>query len=739
MNTTLIHSFLPRNIVLLMIIVMAFPGTGQQLKDGTERTKVALVLSGGGAKGFAHIGVLKILEQEGIPIDIIVGTSMGSLVGGIYSIGYEAAEIESLVKSLDWESTIMDEVPRLSLSKNIQLLRQRYFLSLPISEEKKIMLPQSLMKGQNILNMFCGLAGEVPVDADFSKLPISFACVATDLETGEEVVMNKGFLPSAMYSSMAIPFAFKPSVRDGRLLVDGGMVNGFPADVAKAMGADIIIGVDIRNDDYAKEDLKSMNNILNQLIGFFDKDKSAANKNICDLIIRPDIAGYSVSSFNKQAVDSLILRGERATLDVVDQLNEIKSKYNLQLRPHTNKLVKPEHWHITRIRYNGKYHLNNDYLNRTLGLETPGDYSVEDIKAGIDRMYGLGGFNQIFYYLERNEEATTLHLNMETEKVFMQNIGFKVNTTDAAAILLSTTRQNYKNIFGLFSVSSELSVNPGLDITLETNKTRFPTVGITVKGKYHNINVYADGEKLYKPSLFYASGGIYIYQPFFRSSNIGVGIQEEYFNGDVFSKSSSSQFGIDKIDMFLSNAYAYLSFDNMDDFYFPQKGTTMTTRFSLLGNFLKDNGICPVLSFKIRNVIPAWHKTAFLFDVYGRGLFNSNYPQVKSSMVGGEPYSQYFDYHLPFVGLPPVSIAEQFTYITMIGLRVNVSKSQYVSVLLNGMWQDSDVIFRDGIKATYGGGIRYSLKTILGPLDATLGYSNTADKPTFSANFGYWF
>lgn len=738
MYKKLSRCFLSRYIVLLVISVLALPGMGQQLEDLTQ-PKIAVVLSGGGAKGFAHIGVLKILEQEGIPIDIIVGTSIGSLVGGIYSLGYEAAEIESLVKSLNWENTIKDDVPRLFLSKNMQLLKQRYVLSLPISEEKKIMLPQSVMKGQNVLNIFCSLASEVPVDADFSKLPIPFACIAADLETGEEVVLNKGFLPTAMYSSMAIPFAFKPVERDGRLLVDGGIVNGFPADVAKAMGADIIIGVDIRDDDYAKEDLKSMDIILNQLIGFFDKEKSAANKKICDLIIRPDITDYSVSSFNKQAVDSLILRGEEATMDVIDQLNEIKSKYNLQPHPLTNKIVKPEHWHITKVKYNGKFHLNNDHLDRTLGLETPGDYSSEDIKAGIDRIYGLGGFKQIYYYLESNEEATTLHLNIEAEKVFTQNIGFKVNTTNAASILLNTTRRNYKNLIGLVSVSSELSVNPGLDIILETNKMKFPTVGITVKGKYQDINVYADGEKLYKPNLFYASGGIYFYQPLLKNSRFGLSIQEEYFNGEIFSKSSESQLGIDKIDMWLSNAYAYLSFDNMDDFYFPHKGIAVTVKFSLLGKFLKDKEIYPVLSFKMQNVIPVGPKTAFLFDTYGRGLFNSEYPQVKSSMVGGEPYSQYFDYHLPFVGLLAVNIADSYTYVSLIGVRVNVFKSQYVSVLVNGMWQGSNAIFRGGMNATYGVGVRYSVKTILGPLDATLGYSKTTDKPTFSANFGYWF
>ncbi len=735
----------PNSIFLLVWILLPFkliyftlPALGQNMEYESQHPKVALVLSGGGAKGFAHIGVLKILEKEGIPIDIIVGTSMGSLVGGIYSLGYEAAELESLVKSLNWETTISDEVPRLSLSKNEQLLKQRYFISLPVSE-KKITLPLGMINGQNVLNKFCGLAGEVPVDADFSKLPISFACVAADLETGEEVVLDKGFLPTAMYSSMAIPFAFQPSSRDGRLLVDGGIVNNFPTDVAKQMGADIIIGVDIRSDYYTKEEMKSMDNILNQLTSFFDKDKVAVNKSYCDIIIKPDISEYSVSSFNKRAVDTLILRGENATLAIVDKIRDIKTKYNLQPRPLVSRLVKPESWYITKLEYNGNCKLSDDFLDKTFGLEIPGNYSSEDIKAGIDRIYGLGGFKQIYYYFEDNDEGKTLHLTISTEKIFTQNFGFKVNTTEAASILLNRTQRNYGNIFGLFSTSVELSVNPGLDITLETNKTNLPTIGLNLKGKYQELDIYDKGDKLLKANLLYTSAGLYFYQPVFRSYYFGAGIEEEYFKGDIFIKSNSLQLEADKIDMFLSNVYAHVSFDNMDDFYFPTKGISMTTMFSLLGNFDKDKELCPVFNFKMRNVIPAGDRTAFLFDLYARGLLNSNYPQIKVTMIGGESYSRYFDYHLPFIGLPAVNIGEEFVYIGSLGIRYNTSKSQNIALILNGLWQDSHWLLRDGTKTMFGAGIRYSIKTMFGPLETTLGYSNAADKPTFSASFGYWF
>lgn len=716
----------------------SFIGAAQEPDQKVKSPKIALVLSGGGAKGFAHIGVLKVLEKEGIPIDLIVGTSMGSLVGGIYSLGYNASELESLVKSLNWETTLSDDVPRAFLSKNDQMLKQRYIFSLPIDGNKKISLPQGFIKGQNVINIFCGLSGNVSTEADFSKFPIPFACVATDLETGKEVVLKNGFLPTAMFSSMAIPIAFQSSDYDGLLLADGGMVNNFPTDVAKQMGADIIIGVDIRNDFFDRENLKSLDNVVNQMIGFFDQSKDSINNSLCDLIIQPDIKGYSMTSFTNEAADTLILRGEKATLKIKSQIRELKAKYLLDAPEKSRKLVKPDKWYITDLTFTGNYHLDEDFLRKTLNMEIPGNYSPEEIKTAIDRIYGLGGFDRIYYNLIDTENGKSLNLTITTRKVFTQNVGFKANTTDAAAILINTTRKNYKNVFGLLSTSAELSVNPGLSIIAESNKTNLPTIGINIKGKYQNYNIFNDGNKIYEANIFYTSGSLYFYKPFLHHFDIGMGIQEEYYHGDIFSRNNTLETS-GKTDFFLTNAYSYLSFDNMDDFYFPTKGTNLYAEFSLMADFKKTNEISPVALFKMKNVIPLDENASLLFDLYGRALFNSDFPVIRNTLVGGESYSQYFNYHLPFVGIPAVSITERYTYISLIGLRMKIAKSQYVSLLLNGMWQDTDMIFREGVEAIYGGGIRYSLKTMLGPLDVTMGYSGSTDKPTFSANFGMYF
>jgi len=725
---------------LLLLLCLTFKSQAEEKLMKADRPKVALVLSGGGAKGFAHIGVLKILEKEGIPIDIIVGTSMGSLVGGLYSLGYNASELQSLVKSLNWDTVLADVVPRVYLSKNDQLLKQRYIFSLPINGEKKLYLPQGIIYGQNVINIFCGLAGNVPKDADFEKFPIKFACVASALETGKEVVLKTGFLPTAMFSSMAIPIAFQASDRDGLLLVDGGLVNNFPTDVAKSMGADIIIGVDIRDDLYDRKKLRSMDNILGQLVNFFDRGKDSINKSLCNLIIRPDLSGYSASSFNDRAVDTLIVRGEKATIGLSDKLRELKSEYHLKPNHKSRQLVKPDKWHIANLRFTCNAGLDKDFLKKTLNLKIPGDYSSDEIKNAIDRLYGLGGFELIYYNLDDSEDGKILNLVIKTKSVLTQNVGFKANTTDAAAILLNVTQKNYGNVLGFLSASAELSVNPGISLTAETDKTEFPTLGINIRGKYQNYNVFNKGEKIYKANLFYSSGSVYVYQSFVKKFNLGIGFQEEYFKGDVFSGNDNYPIITNgETNKFLSNAYSYLSFDNMDDYYFPRKGTNMYAEFSLMGSFKSSDEITPTLLFKMRNVIPIQRRTAFLFDLYGRGLYNSSYPLIKMNFVGGEPYSQYFNYHLPFVGLAPVNTADRFVFIGLVGLRMQISNTQYLSLLFNGLKQSNNMQFNDNVKNIYGGGIKYALKTFLGPLDITLGYSGSNSKPTFSGNFGYWF
>ena len=287
-----------------------------------QRKKVGIVLSGGGAKGVAHIGVLQVLEKAGIPVDVIVGTSMGSIVGGLYAIGYSADQLDSLVRVQDWMFLLSDKVNRYDLPFGEKEQDGKYLLSLPFDRGKK--RPSGFISGQNVYNLFSDLTIGYHDSLDFLQLPIPFACVAADMFHREEIVMKGGNLVQAMRASMAIPGVFTPVRTGNRVLVDGGILNNFPTDVARELGAEIVIGVDVQADLMKEDKLESVSGVIPQIINLLCMNKHEANVKLADLVIRPDMKGYTAASFSARSIDSLLARGKVAALQQWSEITRVK-------------------------------------------------------------------------------------------------------------------------------------------------------------------------------------------------------------------------------------------------------------------------------------------------------------------------------------------------------------------------------------------------------------------------------
>lgn len=293
------------------------------------RPKVAVVLSGGGAKGTAHIGALKVIEEAGIPIDYVVGTSMGAIVGGLYSIGYTPQQLDSMVNAQNWKFLLSDAPNPKDVLLDDRLKSERYVLSIPFSLKSAAVSDAGIIKGKNLARLFSTLTEGYQDSVDFSRLPIPFACVSENLVNGSEVVFHEGILATAMRSSMSIPGVFAPVDLDGMVLVDGGMVNNYPVDVALAMGADYIIGVDVQSPLLKASELKSVKDIFGQIINLQGEKKYRENLRNTDVLIKVDVTGYSAASFTKEAIDTLMVRGERAAMDSWDGLLALKRKLGL--------------------------------------------------------------------------------------------------------------------------------------------------------------------------------------------------------------------------------------------------------------------------------------------------------------------------------------------------------------------------------------------------------------------------
>ena len=289
-----------RDLLLFLPFLMFFfffP-YASQAQDSIKRPKIGLVLSGGGAKGFAHIGVLKVLEQTGIKIDYIGGTSMGAVVGGLYASGYNAAQIDSIVKVTNFDNLLIDYIPRSSKSFYEKRNDELYALVLPFNNFK-IGVPQSLSKGVFNYNLYNKLTLHVRHIRDFNQFPTPFFCMATDIEKGQQVFLDKGVLAQALLASSALPSVFSPVILNGNLLVDGGVTNNYPIEEMRKLGADIIIGVDVQNGLRDRTQLNDATKILFQITNLDMIERMKLHSKRTDIYIKPDIKDYGAVSFEK--------------------------------------------------------------------------------------------------------------------------------------------------------------------------------------------------------------------------------------------------------------------------------------------------------------------------------------------------------------------------------------------------------------------------------------------------------
>ena len=721
--------FLAGLLLLMARDLMSLPSS-----IDTLRPKVAVILSGGGAKGFAHIGVLKVLEEEGIPIDIIVGTSMGGIIGGLYSIGYCANDLQQMALSQNWTELLSDNISRMDLDRISRINRQRYVLTLPMSDGEKSSLQGGLIKGHNILNLFCGLTSGTPEYAKFSEFPISFACIGTDLLTGEEVLLDDGFLPAAMYATMAIPGIFMPAEYDGHLLIDGGVVNNFPSDIAKRMGADIIIGVDVSAEMQLKDNI-TINTVMGQMISFFTFKKNSENRALCDLLICPDVSDYNMMSFYNSSIDSLINRGVISATKAIDKIREIRSENKLYPGKVSTELITQKEWVIRDISLSGKYSTPEISLRENLKLEIPGSYTYNDIVKSINSLYGTNNYKRIYFNLDGNKTERNLNIILEEGKSWDINVGLRINSRSATSIVLNSTRKDLSRTLDVMSFTADISSSPGINILLESNKG--PKYSFMIEGFYKNMRIQPDRNRSYRADFFYASAELFFPHKVSGSLTAGIGIKEDYIHGKFNSMIDDDLVTVEPQE-FATSFVGYSSFDNLDDYYFPGRGSEIYSEISFVGDE-RFQDLYPILLIKMRNIIRLNNSFSLLINLYNRTLFSERTPGHLGNTIGGHDYEIMLDRQLPFFGLPAFTPTNRFTCIAAAGLRINIEKRHFVTFYSNYLLHNNELSHFNDYETAWGGGLVYAYKSKIGPLEMMLGYSDKYKKPVVSVNIGYWF
>jgi len=730
-------------VVVFCFLLLFFQNSFAQ--DSIRKPKIGLVLSGGGAKGFAHIGVLKVLEKAGVEISYIGGTSMGAIVGGLYASGYSAEQIDSVFHETDFDKLLSDFIPR--ASKNFYEKRndELYAFTLPFNK-LRIGIPTALSRGMYNYNLLNKLTYKVRNVRDFNKLPIPFLCVATDIETGEEVLLNKGYLPQAMLASGAFPTLFSPVEIDGRLLVDGGVTNNYPIEEIKKLGADFIIGVDVQDDLKDRKSLKDATRILVQISNLQMIEKMKAKVKETDIYIKPDITNYSVISFDQGR--DIIKKGEEAAMKVYDQIKAIGDSTKANKKFPT---IEADTLHIKNITINPLENYTRSYVIGKLRFKQDSKITYDELQLGIDNVTATQNFSGVNYTLENNDGHDDLCINLtENPNTTFLKFGLHYDGLYKSAILLNLTQKKtfFKN--DIFSVDIMLGDNfrYNLDYYIDNGfywsfgfKSRYNAFSRNIETDFQNgvlLNQYG----IESINIDYAdfTNQAYVQTIFVQKFLLGAGVEMKYLKVKSNTLPSNEQ-------VFENSTYTSLfgsiKFDSFDNKYFPKHGWYFSGDFQsylFAADYSDTFEQFSVAKGEIGFARKLFRHATMKFQAdAGFSIGGSN--QVFDFILGGYGYNAVNNFK-QFYGYDFLSISGDSYIRSTLTLDYEIFKKNHINFAANiANVEDNLFTTTDWFaKVRYTGyALGYGIDSIIGPIEFKYSWSPELPKGYAWFAIGFWF
>ncbi|EGR0932747.1 serine protease [Vibrio parahaemolyticus] len=593
MFKTLSSSPMSRYFALwVSLFLIATPSVAQVKNEDTPtRPKVAVVLAGGGAKGAAHIGVLKALEEMHIPVDIITGTSMGAYVGGLYATGMSADEIESFIYSVDWNSGYRDRVDRSQRRVRDKEYEDRYQITTDLGLRfGEVRAPTGVVQGQNMLRVLRETTGNLGRFESFDELAIPYRSVATDILELDEVVIGNGYLVDAMMASMSVPGALPPYKLNGHMLVDGGVVNNMPVDVARAMGADVVIAVDISTDYKTEDDFTGLFTVADQLSNYLVRRSTQQQVETLqehDVYIRPNVGQMETVEFDKMpwAFQSGydITREMESKLAGLRLSNAEYQKYIDHKQEVRKKLVYGDDRVVDEIVIVNNTHYSDVLLTNRLELETGRKIETAEIEKAVENLYALDRFELITYHFEEVDGSNLLVFGVNEKSWGPNYLNFRFfleddfDTDSQYGIGMST---NFTNL-NSHGAEMALNVEMGTDKLIEaelyspvlSSQEFFVAGKVAYSSEGRNLPVSDDDSSLSSVNDFLPVS----YTEFV--SEIAIGIQptlwQELRLGGRYSSGSielSTLASVGNLDFERRGLFANYRLDTLDDFAFPTRG-----------------------------------------------------------------------------------------------------------------------------------------------------------------------
>lgn len=703
-------------------------------KTTKERPTVALVLSGGGAKGFAEIGTLEAIDELGIPIDYIVGTSMGGAMGAFYAIGYSGKEIAEQVAKQDWSNIFTDKKVgrRTPISKKEELTR--YAFSFPI--KGGIRLPKGIVRGQEVMNILSKYTAGFHGSREFNKLPIPFACIVTDLETGESIVLEEGDLPKSIRASMSIPSVFTPVEIGKRTFIDGGVVNNFPTDVAKAQGYDYIIGVDVQSALQNKEELLSATDVANQLLGFLGKKRNDENIKLTDVYIHPDISKYSTNSFAPEEVDSLIAIGRKAALKAYPKLKALKKKLgeNVTKEEHITPNFKAP-LSFKHITVSGLENVSEKIFRKKLNINNADSITSSQLKHKIDDVSAILNLDLLTYELSQDTLRFVAH--ERSNKLF--NVGFHYDSDNNASVLLNTTWDNFLLKNGRASFDAILGNNLQFTARYTLKFGDIPHLNLTIDTKKYDLTLHKSNDRLAEGSLAYVKFDTNAQFILWDNYSAGLGGRLEYVHIDRTISNSTAYSSSETVHKWYTNYYGFINLNTFDNAYYPKEGRRFDGEVKFVTDGWAEKGL--VLYANYKEVLNISNNFDFLFNFYGRSTIDNSLSPIYSNYWGGIAHSKYIDKQIPFVGAKWIQGYNNTMAVGRVDFRYELFRDNYLILTGNyGRYSDAFGLFLyDSAKNIWGAGLTFSYNSIIGPIEFTVMHSNVVRKPLLHISIGYDF
>ncbi len=741
----------------LFTLFLSFGWAAAQQNPPGQRPKIGLALSGGGAKGLAHIGILKAIDSAGLKIDYIAGTSMGSIVGGLYAVGYSGDSIESIARKTDWLSLLTNRTSLRAMIMEEKGDYGRFAVELPLVKGK-FLLPSGVLEGQELWMMLNGLFAPAYQAEDFSKLSIPFQCIGTEVATGEGVVIGRGSITAAIRASMAIPTVFTAVDVDGCKLVDGGLVRNFPVTDVKAMGADFVIGSSVSSGLLPQDKLTNAAQILMQIVFFQEALDEPREVALCDIYVKHPIDAFTAASFNR--ANELIDLGIRQGNLIYPQLKHLADSLDVLYGPQEfvkNRLPKVDSLLISSCQVLGLKETSYDFFTKTMGFRMGQYYRVEQLTEMIRQVFGTRYYTRITYELEPKPDGSAgITFYVEENPATYTKLGLHYNSFSGASLIGNLTTRNFLLPNSRSLVAFNLSEN-----------FRARAEHLQFVGRHRNRALIG--------SLYYESFGFTTYDDF-RKDGL---FRQSWFNSEVkfqFSRRRRSTTGFgyrfealryrptiqSQLDLRgrnrINSTFGYVQWNTLDQPGFTKRGIRFEGE---LGYVFKQN---PAVTF-FTNGEPVGNLDSFgiRFNDYGRiwanletyspwrhrftfftqtqlGVnFNYRDNLLNDFYIGG--LTRQHRNQVTFAGLPEGSVYASSLISLQLGLRRELFDNLFLSFRTNLLalnFIDAKNQFRPPNFLT-GHALTLGYNFALGPLELSLQYSDQAREFGTYINLGFVF